>query len=569
MSTTFSDFGLLPPLLEAIAAMGYEEPTPIQAEAIPFLMSTQQDLIALAQTGTGKTAAFSLPCLHKLNTDAMDTQVLILSPTRELALQTAKEIKKFSKKLTALKSVALYGGADYGSQSRALSKGCQVVVGTPGRTLDFIRQGRLDLSMVSMVVLDEADEMLKMGFKDDLEAILDETPDEKQVLLFSATMPKGIEKIAKRTMVEPHRIAVAGRNQANRNVTHKYCVIHPADRFSALRRWVDMLPNMEGIIFCRTRAETMEIYAGLSKEGYAVDVLNGDLKQEARDRVMRRFHRKELKILVATDVAARGLDVDDLSHVLNYTLPDDLEVYIHRSGRTGRAGKEGVSVSLVTPKEEYRIRQIEKMSGIEVQKTPIPTTDDVVTSQLNNAITSLQEATLPEGQFEAQVAQLSTVMQAMDPIELATKVLSLMSGSLLAQYQKEIDLNSRAQELLERKKRKRRDRDGRDKGRDARDRGGRERGGRGKDDRKRKKFSPKPGNYTTCQVNLGRKHKLNPNRLMGLVNERIKGKKPDFGEIRIESTSTTFDVEAKSVPAVIASLTGASFEGRSVKARTV
>ena len=292
MSSTFSDFGLLPPILEAIAAMGYEEPTPIQAEAIPFLMDTQQDLIALAQTGTGKTAAFSLPCLHKLDAETMDTQVLILSPTRELALQTAKEIKKFSKKLSHLKSVALYGGADYGSQSRALSKGCQVVVGTPGRTLDFIRQGRLDLSTVSMVVLDEADEMLKMGFKEDLEAILDETPEEKQVLLFSATMPKGIEKIAKRTMVDPHRIAVASRNQANRNVAHKYCVIHPADRFSALRRWVDVLPNMEGIIFCRTRAETMEIYAGLSKEGYAVDVLNGDLKQEARDRVMRRFHRK-------------------------------------------------------------------------------------------------------------------------------------------------------------------------------------------------------------------------------------------------------------------------------------
>ena len=568
MSTTFSDFGLLPPILEAIASMGYEEPTPIQAEAIPFLMGTQQDLIALAQTGTGKTAAFSLPCLHKLDTESMDSQVLILSPTRELALQTAKEIKKFSKKLTGLKSVALYGGTDYGSQSRALSKGCQVVVGTPGRTLDFIRQGRLDLSMIRMVVLDEADEMLKMGFKDDLEAILDETPEQKQVLLFSATMPKGIEKIAKRTMVDPHRIAVASRNQANRNVTHQYCVIHPADRFSALRRWVDMLPNMEGIIFCRTRAETMEIYAGLSKEGYAVDVLNGDLKQEARDRVMRRFHRKELKILVATDVAARGLDVDDLSHVLNYTLPDDLEVYIHRSGRTGRAGKEGISVSLVTPKEEYRIRQIEKMSGIEVHKTPIPTTDDVVTSQLNNAIVSLQEATLPQGQFEEQIAQLSEVMQAMDPTDLATKVLSLMSGSLLAQYQKEIDLNARAKELIERKKRKRRDRDGRDRGRDGRGRGDR-RDGRDRGDRKRKKFTPKPGNYATCQVNLGRKHKLNPNRLMGLVNERIKGKKPDFGEIRIDATSTTFDVEAKSVPAVIASLTGASFEGRSVKARPV
>jgi ATP-dependent RNA helicase DeaD len=499
----------------------------------------------------------------------MDTQVIILSPTRELALQTAKEIKKFSKKLPAVKSVALYGGADYGSQSRALSKGCQVIVGTPGRTLDFIRQGRLDLSRVSMVVLDEADEMLKMGFKDDLEAILDETPAEKQVLLFSATMPEGIERIAKRTMKEPHRIAVASRNQANRNVTHQYCVIHPADRFSALRRWVDVLPDMEGIIFCRTRAETMEIYAGLSKEGYAVDILNGDLKQEARDRVMRRFHRKELKILVATDVAARGLDVDDLSHVLNYTLPDDLEVYIHRSGRTGRAGKEGVSISLVTPKEQHRMRQIEKMSGVEAIQCPIPTTQDVIASQLNNAIVSLQEASLPEGQFEKQIAQLSTVMQAMDPTELATKVLSLISGSLLTQYQEDVDLNSRVQELIDRKKRKKRDRD--DRGRDRKDGNSRnDRGSRdGRDDRKRKKFQPKQGNYTTCQVNIGRKHKLNPNRLMGLVNERIKGKKPDFGEIRIDATSTTFDVESKSVPAVIASLTGASFEGRAVKARTM
>lgn len=571
MSSTFSDFGLLPPLLEAISAMGYEKPTPIQAEAIPFLMETQRDLIALAQTGTGKTAAFSLPCLHKIDAETAETQVIILSPTRELALQTAKEMKKFAKNMSYLKSVALYGGADYRSQSRALSKGCQVVVGTPGRTLDFIRQGRLDLSTVKMVVLDEADEMLKMGFKEDLEAILEETPDDKQVLLFSATMPQGIERIAKRTMKDPHHIAVASRNQANSNVTHQYCVIHPRDRFAALRRWVDVLPNLEGIIFCRTRAETMEIYAGLSKEGYAVDILNGDLKQEARDRVMRRFHRKELKILVATDVAARGLDVDDLSHVINYTLPDDLEVYIHRSGRTGRAGKEGVSVSLVTPREQHRMKQIEKMSGIKAHKRPIPSTEDVIAAQMQNAIASLENANLPEGKFENQIAQLSTVLQAMEPTELAAKVLSLISGSLLNQYQKEFDLNARATEVSSRDKRKRKDRNrDRDSRRDGRRDGRREHGNdRGRDGNKRKKFQPKSGNYTTCQVNIGRKHKLNPNRLMGLVNERIKGKKPDFGEIRIDSTSTTFDVESKSVPAVIASLTGASFEGRSVKARTV
>lgn len=574
MSSTFSDFGLLPPLLEAISAMGYEKPTPIQAEAIPFLMETQRDLIALAQTGTGKTAAFSLPCLHKIDSETAETQVIILSPTRELALQTAKEIKKFAKNMSYLKSVALYGGADYRSQSRALSKGCQVVVGTPGRTLDFIRQGRLDLSTVKMVVLDEADEMLKMGFKEDLEAILDDTPDDKQVLLFSATMPQGIERIAKRTMKDPHNIAVASRNQANSNVTHQYCVIHPRDRFAALRRWVDVLPNLEGIIFCRTRAETMEIYAGLSKEGYAVDILNGDLKQEARDRVMRRFHKKELKILVATDVAARGLDVDDLSHVINYTLPDDLEVYVHRSGRTGRAGKEGVSVSLVTPREQHRMKQLEKMSGIKAHKRPIPTTEDVIESQMQNAIASLENASLPEGKFETQIAQLSTVLQAMDPTELAAKVLSLISGSLLNQYQKDFDLNARATEVSSRDKRKRkdrnRDREGRRDGRrDGRREQGNDRGRDGRDGNKRKKFQRNTGGYTTCQVNIGRKHKLNPNRLMGLVNERIKGKKPDFGEIRIDSTSTMFDVESKSVPAVIASLTGATFEGRSVKARAV
>jgi ATP-dependent RNA helicase DeaD len=537
-------------------------------------METQRDLIALAQTGTGKTAAFSLPCLHKIDSETAETQVIILSPTRELALQTAKEIKKFAKNMSYLKSVALYGGADYRSQSRALSKGCQVVVGTPGRTLDFIRQGRLDLSTVKMVVLDEADEMLKMGFKEDLEAILDDTPDDKQVLLFSATMPQGIERIAKRTMKDPHNIAVASRNQANSNVTHQYCVIHPRDRFAALRRWVDVLPNLEGIIFCRTRAETMEIYAGLSKEGYAVDILNGDLKQEARDRVMRRFHKKELKILVATDVAARGLDVDDLSHVINYTLPDDLEVYVHRSGRTGRAGKEGVSVSLVTPREQHRMKQLEKMSGIKAHKRPIPTTEDVIASQMQNAIASLENASLPEGKFETQIAQLSTVLQAMDPTELAAKVLSLISGSLLNQYQKDFDLNARATEVSSRDKRKRkdrnRDREGRRDGRrDGRREQGNDRGRDGRDGNKRKKFQRNTGGYTTCQVNIGRKHKLNPNRLMGLVNERIKGKKPDFGEIRIDSTSTMFDVESKSVPAVIASLTGATFEGRSVKARAV
>ena len=273
-------------------------------------------------------------------------------------------------------------------------------------------------------------------------------------------------------------------------------------------------------------------------------------------------------------VAARGLDVDDLSHVINYTLPDDLEVYVHRSGRTGRAGKEGVSVSLVTPREQHRMKQLEKMSGIKAHKRPIPTTEDVIASQMQNAIASLENASLPEGKFETQIAQLSTVLQAMDPTELAAKVLSLISGSLLNQYQKDFDLNARATEVSSRDKRKRkdrnRDREGRRDGRrDGRREQGNDRGRDGRDGNKRKKFQRNTGGYTTCQVNIGRKHKLNPNRLMGLVNERIKGKKPDFGEIRIDSTSTMFDVESKSVPAVIASLTGATFEGRSVKARTV
>lgn len=572
MSTTFAEFGLLPPLLEAITLMGYEEPTPVQAQAIPFLLSSQQDLIALAQTGTGKTAAFALPCLHKLDIETVETQVLILSPTRELSLQTAKEMKKFAKKMSGFRSVALYGGGHMGTQARALAKGCHVVIGTPGRTLDFIRQGRLDVSTVKMVILDEADEMLKMGFKDDLDAILDGTPEDKQTLLFSATMPKGIEKIINKNMSGAHQIAVSGRNQANRSVLHQYSLIHPRDRFDALRRWVDALPGMEGIIFCRTRSETMDIFENLRKEGYAVDLINGDLTQENRDRVMRRFHLKEVKILVATDVAARGLDVDNLTHVINYTLPDDLEVYVHRSGRTGRAGNQGVCVSLISPTEEYRMRQIERMANTTLNQVPIPTAQDVISAQLANAIQSLNDATLPEGQFEPQIDEMLSMMQGLEQRDLATKVLAVLSGELLRQYQNTEDLNQRAQARAESRERRRnkRERGGRERG--GRERGGRERDGRGRNeqgaDRGGRTPRPRNGNFVMCQINIGRRQKLSPHRLMGLVNERIVGSKPDFGDIDIQATSTQFEVEARMVPDVIAALTGATFEGREVKART-
>lgn len=646
MTLDFLNFGLNPSILEAVFALGFQHPTEIQQKTIPFILQQTEDLIALAQTGTGKTAAFALPCLHQIDPEVSDIQVLILSPTRELALQTAKELKKFSKNMDYINSVAIYGGADIGSQSRALSKGCHIVVGTPGRVLDLIQRRRLDLSLVRTIVLDEADEMLKMGFQDDLEAILSETPESKRVLLFSATMPKVIENISKKYMHDAVKITVGERNSTNKNVEHVYSVVREQDRYLALRRWVDALPNLYGIIFCRTKNETLEITGQLRKDGYPVDVINGDLSQDVRSTVMKRFHNQELKVLVATDVAARGIDVDNLSHVLNFNLPDDSEVYVHRSGRTGRAGNQGVAITLVSPGEMYRIRDIERMTKQSFVQKSIPTANEIVEEQLQQVLQDIENAKLSEEFFGEYLRSFTEKLEGYSREEIIAKMLAVLGGSILKQYQYAPDLNENIR-LNEKSRDGRSKRGSREKGNREKDRSlfGEDKPSRGKkkdrsDDASAEKSTPSkketkektdrrpakdssvtrdssgakdkkakkekkdvdarvdsakktskkdrfkettdgkeskkdakkkkaPGKVVTCEINIGKKDGLNPYRLMGLVNENIKGKKPDFGLIDIQSHSTRFEVDPAAFVVIHSALKGMEFEKKAIKFKKV
>ena len=345
--STFKNFGLHQNILTAVHELGFETPTPIQSETIPHLMSSHQDIIATAQTGTGKTAAFGLPAIHLANPDNKNTQTIVLCPTRELCVQITRDLISYSKYLKGVNILAVYGGEKIHSQIRALKKGAQIVVGTPGRTRDLINRKKLFVENIERVVLDEADEMLTMGFKEELDAILENTPNEKQTLLFSATMSKKVVSITRKYMRNPVEIAVARKNIGAENIKHVNYMVHAKDRYEVLKRIADMNPNIYGIVFCRTRRETKEIANKLMHDGYNADAIHGDLSQPQRDEVMGKFRRRSLQVLVATDVAARGLDVNDLTHIINYNLPDDPEVYVHRSGRTGRAGKSGISIAII------------------------------------------------------------------------------------------------------------------------------------------------------------------------------------------------------------------------------
>ena len=356
----FSELGLVPQVLQAITELGYENPTPIQEQAIPVLMTGNSDLVALAQTGTGKTAAFGLPLVSLLDFQSRDTQALILCPTRELCMQITRDLQGFSKFSKGAHVVSIYGGASIEGQIREVRRGPQVIVGTPGRMVDMIERGIIDLSLIQFVVLDEADEMLTMGFKDDLDLILSKTPDEKSTWLFSATMPNEVMRIAGEYMKDPAEITVGTRNSGNENIEHIYYIVHSKDRYAALKRIADVNPDIFAIVFCRTKAETQTVADQLIKDGYNADALHGDLSQAQRDFVMKRYRSRSLQMLVATDVAARGIDVNDVTHVINYQLPDEAENYNHRSGRTARAGKSGVSIAIIHMKEQHKIREIEK-----------------------------------------------------------------------------------------------------------------------------------------------------------------------------------------------------------------
>lgn len=546
---TFKELGLKDELLEAIELLGFTEPTKVQELAIPTILASQRDLIALAQTGTGKTGAFGLPSLHQVDASSSAVQVLVLSPTRELAIQIAKDFKAYSKKIKGVKTVAVYGGANISSQIRALDNGCQVVIGTPGRMLDLIKRRKLDVSNVRTLVLDEADEMLNMGFQDDLDAILEDTPKDKQTLLFSATMPKGIAQIAKKYMNNPEEIAVGERNAGALNVEHHYYMVNARDRFQALKRIADMNPGIYGIIFCRTRMETSEVANKLNKDGYDVDLLNGDLSQAQRDDVMDRFRNKELQILVATDVAARGLDVTDLTHVINYNLPDDLEVYIHRSGRTGRAGKNGISISIIHTREGRRIRDLERMSGKSFIKKEIPSGEEICGIRMLNLIDTVKETEVDEENMQKFLPEALEKLAEYDREALIKQFLSVEFNQFLEYYKNSNDLNAQGRGG-------RNDREDRGSRNDRDDRGGRggSRGGRDDND----------SNFERFFINIGRRDGLNPVRLMGLINENMHGSKPDFGKIDVQNNFTFFDVEKGYEHSLVDGMKGTQFEGRDV-----
>jgi len=439
--TTFESLGLQEPILKGIQDLGFVAPTPIQEKAIPVLLSGDRDFVGLAQTGTGKTAAFGLPLLQQLDIKRRQPQGLILCPTRELCLQITNDLKNFSKYLGDLSVVAVYGGASIVQQLRELKRGAHVVVATPGRLLDIIERGAINFDQVRYAVLDEADEMLNMGFQEDINNILSKTPQSKTTWLFSATMPQEVRRIAQNYMTNPFELTVGNKNSGNANIEHEYYVVRPREKYAALKRIVDYNPEIFGIIFTRTKIESQEIAESLIRDGYNADALHGDLTQQQRDKVMKRFRERSIQVLVATDVAARGIDVDNVTHVINYELPDDVENYTHRSGRTARAGKSGISIAIITGRDVGKIRQIERVIGKKFTKADVPDGFAVCEKQLFGLVHKIHNVTVSEEQIEPYLERIYEEFAAMSKEELIKRFASLEFNEFLAYYQDAPDLN--------------------------------------------------------------------------------------------------------------------------------
>ncbi|HNQ13080.1 MAG TPA: DEAD/DEAH box helicase [Bacteroidia bacterium] len=440
MNEAFAGLGLSSSLTQAVAELGFTKPTAIQTEAIPTILSQQSDIVALAQTGTGKTAAFGLPILQMIDPELKTPQALILCPTRELCLQICNDLNVFSKFLPKITPVPVYGGASIQNQISALKRNAQIVVSTPGRLIDLISRKAIKLNDVRYLVLDEADEMLNMGFKEDIDRILSNVPEDKFTYLFSATMPKEVERIAVNYMQNPEQISVGGRNQGAGNIDHIYYTVHSKHRYEALKRVVDFNPSFFGIIFCRTRAETREVADKLIRDGYNSDALHGDLSQQQRDIVMNKFRSRQLQMLVATDVAARGIDVDDITHVIHYNLPDEPENYTHRSGRTARAGKFGISVSIINLKEVYRIKELEKIIGKKFQQGVLPSGFEVCEKQLFSLIEKIHDVEVNEKEIEPYLPQIYSMLNDISKEELIKRFVSDEFNRFLMYYKNSADL---------------------------------------------------------------------------------------------------------------------------------
>jgi ATP-dependent RNA helicase DeaD len=531
--STFKELGLDSNIVKALTDLGYENPTEIQLKAIPQVIASKADLKAFAQTGTGKTAAFSLPILQQIDANNSDTQAVILSPTRELALQIASNIEEFSTYLKGVKTLAVYGGANIDEQIRKLKKGVQIVVGTPGRTVDLINRKQLNIQNIQWLVLDEADEMLNMGFKDELDKILAVTPKEKQTLLFSATFPQEVESIARNYMHKPVELTSGQKNKGSDQVSHQYYVVSERNRYNALKRIADVNPDIYSIIFCRTRRETQEIADKLIKDGYNADSLHGDLSQAQRDSVMEKFRKKHLQLLVATDVAARGLDVTDLTHVINHKLPDQIESYTHRSGRTGRAGKEGISIAIVTAREKGKLHPIERIIGKQFVKTPIPTGKEICQNQLLKLIDKVHDIEINETEINDFLPSIYEKLEGLNREELIKRFVSLEFNTFLSYYENAPDLN---------------DSEHMKSTVDSR--------GKRRDDENMSRFF----------INIGRKDKLNPARLIGLINDQDIAKNIEIGQIEILDTFSFFELDKNYQSETISAFqkNDVSFEGRGV-----
>lgn len=546
----FSELGLQPPLVKAVKDLGFEACMPVQEQAIPVMMYNDVNMIALAQTGTGKTAAFALPLIDRLirghetltQVQVSQPQVLIICPTRELCIQITNDCKKFAKYVDWIKITALYGGASIDLQIKELKKGADIIVATPGRLIDIADRKKLQLNQVKYLVLDEADEMLNMGFKEDLDNILSRTPEQKNVYLFSATMPKEVENIASLYITNPVRIQIGQRNQGSDNVKHYYYLVHQKDRYLALKRIADYYPDIYAIVFCRTKVQTQEVADMLIKDGYNADSLHGDLSQAQRDHVMSRFRLRNIQLLVATDVAARGLDVNNLTHVINYELPDELEQYVHRSGRTGRADKQGISIAIINLKQKSRIKQLEKILKKSFEKAKIPTAQDVCRKQLFNLINRVENVDVENDEIDAFLPEIEKKLSWLDRGELIKHFVSLEFEDLLRYYKEAPDLN--IDESLEKEKQLREQRNNKSKQKRVRD------------------FNKE--HFTRLFINLGHREKVVPQRLIGMINDYTPNKRIEIGKIDIMDSFSYIEISSDEAMEVIDALDGRLIRSREI-----
>lgn len=538
---TFEELGVAPQILRGITEMGYEQPMPVQEEVIPQLLGNTRDIIALAQTGTGKTAAFGIPVIQKTNIKLLSPQTLILCPTRELCLQIAGDLTDLSEYVDDIKILPVYGGSSIESQIRTLKRGVQIIVATPGRLIDLINRKTVSLETVHTVVLDEADEMLNMGFSEDIDEILSYVPENRSMLLFSATMPKEIAKITRKYMEDPMEITIGRKNEGAQNVKHVYYVVHAKDKYLALKRIADYYPNVYGIIFCRTRKETQEIADKLIQDGYDADSLHGDLSQAQRDYVMNKFRLRNLQLLVATDVAARGLDVDDVTHVINYGLPDDYEIYTHRSGRTGRAGKTGTSISIIHTKEKGKVAQIEKLINKTFEKRTIPKGDVICEKQLFNFVDKIEKVKVNESEIDRLLPSIFRKLDWLEKEDIIKRIVSLEFNRLIDYYEKAEEIYEPEDRVAKKESRER------NKGKKF-----------DRDDKSSRK--PEEG-YARIFINIGKVDGANPANLMGFINDHVTGK-VRIGRIDLLKSFSFFEVPQASANHVIKAFKGIYVDDR-------